>query len=162
MLALWKKSHSFSRQHIKKQGCHFAFKDSSSQSYGFSSSHVYMYMKIGQWGKLSSEEFMLLSCSIEEDSWESLGLENSYWSWSSNTLSTWCQEPTHWKRPWCWQRLKVGGEGEDWGWNDWMASWPQWTSVWASSARWWRTGKPGVLQSMGLQRVDKTELSICP
>ena len=63
------------------------------------------------------------------------------------------EEPTHWKRPWCWERLKVGGEGDDRGLDGWMASLTQWTWLWASSRRWWRTGKPGVLQSMGLQRV---------
>ena len=75
------------------------------------------------------------------------------WSWSSNTLATWCEELTHWKRPWCWERLKAGGEGEDRGWDDWMASPTRSTGVWVSSGRWWWTGKPGVLQSMGLQRV---------
>ena len=59
----------------------------------------------------------------------------------------------HWKRPWCWGRLKVGGEGDDWGWDGWMASLTQWTWVWVSSGSWWWTGKPGMLQSMRLQRV---------
>ena len=49
------------------------------------------------------------------------------WGWSSNTLATWCKEPTHWKRPWCWERLKAGGEGDDKGWDGWMASLTQWT-----------------------------------
>ena len=76
------------------------------------------------------------------------------WIWSSNTLATWCEEPTHWKRPWWWARLKAEGEiGDDRGWDAWMASLTQWTWVWASSGRWWRTGKPGVLQSMGSQRA---------
>ena len=44
------------------------------------------------------------------------------WSWSSSTLATWCEEPTRWKRPWCWERLKAEGEGDDRGWDDWMAS----------------------------------------
>ena len=79
------------------------------------------------------------------------------WSWNSNTLATWWEEVTHWKRPWCWERLRAGGEGDDRGWDDWMASPTQWTLVWASSWRWWRTGKPGVLQSMGSQRLDTTE-----
>ena len=67
------------------------------------------------------------------------------WSWSSNTLATWCKELTHWKRPWCWERLKAGGGGDDRGWDGWMASLTRWTWDWASSRRWWRTGKPGVL-----------------
>ena len=75
------------------------------------------------------------------------------WSWNSNTLATWCEEMTHWKRPWCWERLKVGGEGGDRGWDGWMASPTQWTWVWVDSGSWWWTGKPGMLQSMRSQRV---------
>ena len=75
------------------------------------------------------------------------------WSWSSNTLVTWCKEPTHWKRSWCWERLETKREGRDRGWDGWMASLTQWTWVWANSGRWWRAGKPGMLQSMGLQRL---------
>ena len=60
---------------------------------------------------------------------------------------------THLKRPWWWERLKTRGEGDDRGWDDWMASPTQWTWVWVSSRSWWWTGKPGVLQSMGSQRV---------
>ena len=60
---------------------------------------------------------------------------------------------THLKRPWCWERMKSGGEGDNRGWNGWMASLTQWTWVWEGSGSWWWTGKPGVLQSMGSQRV---------
>ena len=61
------------------------------------------------------------------------------------------QKVTHWKTSWCWERLRAGGEGDDRGQDGWMASLTQWTWVWANSRRWWRTGKPGVLQSMGSQ-----------
>ena len=71
----------------------------------------------------------------------------------SNTLANWCKELTHWKRSLCWERLKVGGEGDDRGWDGWMASLTRWTWVWANSGSWQWTGRPGVLQSMGLQRV---------
>ena len=80
-------------------------------------------------------------------------LEDWCWNWSSNTWATWCEELTPWKRPWCWERLRGGGEGDDRGWDDWMASPTQWTWVGANSGWWWRTGKSGVLQSMGSQRV---------
>ena len=80
-------------------------------------------------------------------------LEYWCWSWNSNTLATWCKELTHWKIPWCWERLRAGGEGDDRGWNGWMASLTQWTWVWLDSGCWWWTGRPGVLQSMGSQRV---------
>ena len=133
----------------------------------------------------TKEELMLLNCGVGKDSWESLGLQGDptsqpwrksvlnihwkywCWSWNSNTLATWHEELTHWKRPWCWERLKTGGEGDDRGWDGWMASLTQWTWVWASSVSWWWTGKPCVLQSIGLQRVgqdwmtelNRTELS---
>ena len=60
---------------------------------------------------------------------------------------------THLKRPQCWERLKVGGKGDDRGWDDWMASFTQWTWVWASPWSWWWTRKPSVLQATGSQRV---------
>ena len=72
---------------------------------------------------------------------------------SSSTLASWCEKLTHWKRPWCWERLKVGGEGDDRGWEGWVASLTWWLWVWARSETWWWTRKSGVLQSMGSQRV---------
>ena len=81
-----------------------------------------------------------------------------------STLATWCKEVTHWKRPWCWEGLRAGGEGDDRGWDGWMASLTQWTWAWVSSRSWRWTGKPGVLQSMGSQRVRHnwpTELNWC-
>ena len=75
------------------------------------------------------------------------------WSWNSSTLATWCKELTHWKRPWCWERLKVGGEGDDRGWDGWMASATQWTWIWVASGSWWWIGRPGMLQFMGSQRI---------
>ena len=73
------------------------------------------------------------------------------WCWSYDPLATWYEKATHWKRPWCWERLTVGGEGDDRGWDGWMASPTQGTWVWVSSGRWWRTGKAGRLQSVGSQ-----------
>ena len=114
---------------------------------------------------------MLLNCSIGEDSSESLRLQGDppspswrrsvlsvhwkgwCWSWNSNTLAIWYEELTHLKRPWCWERLKAGGEGDDRGWDGWMTSPTQWTQVRVNSGSWWWTGRPCVLQSMGSQRV---------
>ena len=76
-----------------------------------------------------------------------------HWSWSSDTLVTWCKELTHWKRPWYWERLKMAGEGDDRGQDGWTGSPTRWTWVWANSESWQRTGKPGMLQSMGSQRI---------
>ena len=75
------------------------------------------------------------------------------WSWSSHSLATLCEEPAHQKILWCWERLRAGEEGGGRGWDGWMAAYTQWTWVWANSSRQWGTGKPGVPQSMGLQRV---------
>ena len=90
--------------------------------------------------KLSAEELMILNCGVGEDFWKSLGQQgdptspserksvlNILWkdwccSWNSNTLATWCEELTHLKRPWCWERLKAGAEGDDRRWDGWMAS----------------------------------------
>ena len=75
------------------------------------------------------------------------------WGWNSNSLATSCEELTCWKRPWCWEGLRAGGEGDDRGWAGWVASPTGWTWIWVSSKSCWWTGKHGVLQSMGLQRV---------
>ena len=63
------------------------------------------------------------------------------------------EELTHWKRPWCWEGLGAGGEGDDRGWDGWMASPTRCTWVWVNSGSWWWTGRPGMLQFMGSQRV---------
>ena len=75
------------------------------------------------------------------------------WSWNPNTLATWYEELTHWKRPWCRERLKARGEGDDRIWDGWMASSSRWTWVWVDSGSWLWTGRPGVLRFMGSQRV---------
>ena len=122
---------------------------------------------------------MLLNCGAGEDSWESLGLQGKS---SQSILKEICpecpleelmlklklqyfghlsEELTHWERPWWWERLKVGGEEYRREWDGWMASPTLWTWVLASSGSWWRTGKPGVLQSVESQRVGHnwTELT---
>ena len=73
--------------------------------------------------------------------------------WNSNTLAIWCKELIHLKRSWCWERFRAGGEGDDRGWDGWMASPTRWVRVWVNSGSWRWTGWPAVLQSMGSQRV---------
>ena len=76
------------------------------------------------------------SPTLQADSFISWATTGSCWcwSWSSKTLATWCEELTHWRRPWCWEIL-TAGEGEDRGWDGWMAPLTQWTWVWANSGR---------------------------
>ena len=125
----------------------------------------------GEIVRFNFKELMLLNCGVGEDSWEFLGLQGDptnpfwrrsalgflwkewCWSWNSSTLATSCKELTHWKRLWCWEGLGAGGEGDDRGWDGWMASLTQWTWVWVNSGSWWWTGKPVVLRFMGSQRV---------
>ena len=84
-------------------------------------------------------------------------LEGLMWNWSSNILTIWYEELTHWKRPWCWERLKAGGEGEDRGWDGWMASSTQWTRL----SRLWETVKGREAWSAAVHKVEKgwTQLS---
>ena len=130
-----------------------------------------MDVRVGLWRRLSTEELMLLNCGVGEDSWESLGLQGDptspFWrrstlgflwkkwclSWNSSTLATACEELSHYKRLWCWEGLGAGGEGDDRGWDGWMATLTWWTWIWVNSGRWWRTGRPGVLRFMESQRV---------
>ena len=90
-----------------------------------------------------------------EDSWESLKLQGDLtspssrksvlnihwkdwcWSWNSNTIATLYKELTRLKRPWCCEGLRAGGEGDNRGWDGWMASPTQWTWVWVDSGSWW-------------------------
>ena len=155
MLAPWKKSYDQPRQHIKKQRHYFDNKGPYSQTYGFPGSHVRMW-------ELDYKESWALKnwCFWTVVFWRRLlrvlwtarrsvltvHWEDWCWSWNSNTLASWCKELTHLKRPWCWERLRAGGDG-------WMASPTQRTWVWVNFGSWWWTGRPGVLRFMGSQRV---------
>ena len=162
------KSYDQPRQHIIKQRHYFAKKSSSSPCYGFSSSDVWMWeldckdergridaFELWCWRRLLKVPWMARGShqSILKEISPEYSWKDWCWSWNSNILATSCEELTHLKRPWCWERLKAGREGDNKGWDGWMASPTQWTWVWASSGSWWWTGKPGVLQSMGLQTV---------
>ena len=84
---------------------------------------------------------------------------------NSNTLAIWCEELTHLRKPWCWERWRAGREGDDRGWDGWMVSLTWCTWVWVDSGSWWWTGRSGMLQSMGSQRVGHdwaTELNWDP
>ena len=170
MLTPWEKSYDQPRQHIKKQRCYFANKGPSSQGYGFSSSHVWM------WELDSKESWVLknwcfwtvvlekilespLDCKEIQpvrpkgtQSWIFIGRTEA----EAETpilcppdVKSWLI----WKDPDAGKKLKMGGEGDSRGWDGWMASLTQWTWVWVNSGSWWWTGRLGVLQSMGFQRV---------
>ena len=134
------------RQHIKKQSISFANKGPSSQGYGFSSGHVWMWeldYKESWVPKNWSFWTVVLEKTLESplDGKEIQPVHpkgNQFWIFTGrtdaeaetpNSLATWCEELTHLQRPWCWERLKAGGEGDDRGWDDWMASPTQWIWV---------------------------------
>ena len=163
-LVLWRKADK-PRQHIIKQRCYFAAKGRYSQSYDFSSSRVWMWEL--DYKENSTKELMLLNCGVE-DSWKSKGVckikpinpkgnqvlnihwKDGYWSWSSNTLATWCvfiskdHDAGKDRR----QEEKGLKENEMVGWHHRLDG-----RVWAGSRSWWWTGKSGMLQSMRSQTV---------
>ena len=139
------------------------------QGYGFSSSYVWMWeldYKESQvpkdWCFWTVVLEKTLDCPLDYKGIKPLSPKENVlnihwkhwcWSWNSNTLATWWEELTHLKRPWSWERLRAGGEGDNRGWDGWMASPTQWTWVWVGSERWWWTGRLGMLGFMGSQRV---------
>ena len=155
---------------IKKQRCHFVDKGLSSQSYSFSSSHVQVW-ELDHKGDWVPKNWCFWNVVLEKTLESPLDFEeikpvntkgNQSWVFIGRTdaeaeapilwpldVKRW---PSNWKRPWCWERLRAGGEGGD-RMKCWLASRTRWTWVWASSGDWWWTGKPGMLQSLGLQRV---------
>ena len=161
---------SSSRQHIKNQRHYFANKGLCSQGYGFSSSHVWMW-KLYYKESWAPNNWCFWAVVLEkalespldckeihsvhpkgDQSWVFIGRTDV----EAETPVLWPPDAKTWliwKRPWCWERLRAGGEGDNRGWDGWMASPAQWTWVWVDSESWWWTGRPGVLRFMGLQRV---------
>ena len=169
MLTPWKESYDQPRQHIKKQRHYFANTGLSSQGYGFSSSHVWMWELVYKESWVPKNWYfwtVVLEKTLESpldskgsqpvnpkgnQSWIFIGKTDA----EAETAMLWhlMQRTDYLKRPWFWERLKAGKEGYDRGWDGWMASPTQWTWVWVNSGSWWWTGRHGVLHSMGLQRV---------
>ena len=141
-----------------------------SQSYGFSSSHVWMWelnrkesWVLKNWcfwtvvlektltSPLDSKEIKPVNPKGNQP-WIFIGKTDA----EAETPILWPPDAKNWliwKKTWCWERLKVGGGGDDRGWDGWMASRIRWTWVWVNSGSWWWTGRPGMLQSMGSQSV---------
>ena len=140
-----------------------------------------MDVRFGLWRKLSAKELMLLNCRVGEDSWvpwtarrsnqsvlkeisPGCSLEGLVMKLKLQYLATSFEELTHWKRLRCWECLGAGREGNDRGWDGWMASPTLWVWVCVNSGSWWWTGRPGVLRFIGSQRVGHdwtTELNWC-
>ena len=143
-LTPWKESYDQPREHIQKQRHYFANKGLSSQVYGFSSGHVWVW-ELDYKESWAQKNWCFWTVVLEKtlespldcqelqpvhpkgnQSWRT-DWKDWCWSWISNILATWCEELTHLKRHWCWERLRAGGEGNDRGWDGWMASLTRWT-----------------------------------
>ena len=173
MLAPWKKSYDQPRQHIKKQRHYFADKGPSSQSYGFSNSHVWMW-ELDHKESRVSKNWCFQTVGLEKTLESSLHCKeikpvnpngNQSWRFIRRTDA---EAAKLWHLTWranslektlMLETLNMGREGDDRGWDSWMASLTRWTWIWTSSRGWWRTVKPSILQSMGSQRplLDMTE-----
>ena len=171
MLTPWKESYDQIRQHIKKQRHYIVSKGPSSQGYGFSSGHVWMWeldcdesWPLKNWCFWTVVLEKTLESSLDskkiqqvhpkgDQSWVFFGRTDA----EAETPILWWiigrVDSFHWKRPWCWEWLRAGGAGDDSGWDGSMAS-PTWcTWDWVNSMSLWWTGRPDVLQFMWSQRV---------
>ena len=152
MLAHWKKSYDRPRQQIKKQRCYLADEGPYRQGYGFSSSPVWMWELDIKKAKQRRTDAFELWClrrllripwtakrsnkSILKEISPEHSLEGLMLKLKLEHFGYRCKELTHLKRPQCWEKLKVGGEGDNRGWDDWMASLTQWKWVWVNSRSW--------------------------
>ena len=127
--------------------------------------HIPWFMSTSSWSPVFSVLLDFLKRPKWGTSWElspllspclTFSSKAHHYSLNSSTLATSCEELTHWKILWCWEGLGPGGEGDDRGWDGWMASLTRWTWVWVNSGSWWWTRRPGVLRFMGSQ-TDTTE-----
>ena len=174
MLILCNKSYNQLRQHIKKQRHFFANKGPSSQGYGFSSGHVWMWELDYKeswvpknwclWTVVLEKALASpLDCNARRSNQSTLKEISPKYSLEGLMLKLKLQYFGHLMRRAdslkktliLGERLKAGGEGDSRGWDGWMASPTQWTWVWVNSRSWWCTGRPGVLQSMGSQTVER-------
>ena len=165
MLTPWKESYDQPRQHIQKQRYYFANKGPSSQGYGFSSSHVWMWELVCE-ESWALKNWCFWTVVLEKTLESPLDCKevqpvhpkgNQSWIIIGSTDAE-DESPILWPPDSFEKTLMVGKtEGrrrrDDRGWNGWMASLTQWTWVWVDPGSWWWTGKPGMLQSMGSQRV---------
>ena len=169
MLTPWKENYDQARQHTKKQRCYFANKGPSSQGYGFSSGHVWMW-DLDYKESWALKNWCFWTVVLEKTVESPLDCKdiqpvhpkgNQSWVFTGRT-DVEAETPILWPPPAkSWLIGKDSDAGRDWGqeengttgWDGWMASLTRWTWVWVNSGSWWWTGRPGVLRFMGSQRI---------
>ena len=179
MLTPWKESYDQPRQHIRKQRHYLVNKGPSSQGYGFPSGHVWMW-ELDYKESWVEKNWYFCTVVLEKTLESPLDCKeiqpvhpkgDQSWVFIGRT-DVEAETPTLWPPDVkSWLIWKDPDAGKDWGqeekgtrqrWDDWIASPTQWTWVWVNSRSWWWTGRPGVLQSMGLQSqtwLNQTELN---
>ena len=174
-LTAWKKSYDQPRQHIKKQRYYFTDKGPYSQSYGFSSSHVWMW-ELDHKEIWAPKNWRLWTVVLEKTLESPLDLKevkpvhpkgNQSWIYIGKTDAEaeipilWPSEAKNWLigKDCCWEILRAGGKGDDRGWDGCMTSLTQWTWVCVNSRSWWWTGRPDMLQSMEWVTNSQTQLN---
>ena len=160
MIASWQESDDKPRQYVEKQRKYSADKGLYSQDYGLPGGNVRLWELDCKESRIP-KNWCLRTVALEKTPESPLdskqikpvNLKGNQpwipwkdwcWSWSSRILVIWCEQPTHWKSLWCWERLKAGEEGIR-GWDGWMASTTQWTWTWINFGKWWGTGSTGML-----------------
>ena len=163
---------------LESRDINLANKGLSSQSYGFSSGHVWMWeldckesWVLKNWcfwtvvlektleNPLDYKEIQPVH-SEGDQSWDFFGRTDA----KAETPVLWIPHAKSWLigKDWCWEGLGAGGEGDDQGWDGWMASLTQWMWIWVNSGSWWWAGRPAMLQSMGsdtTEQLNWTELN---
>ena len=141
--------------------CVCIFKSLNKKAWGYASTHIYINIYITNFKELL-HNFSRKTLVLFQKKWRPHHRAVFLIFISRHTLKmlvlpflifNLCEKLTHWERPWCWEGLGAGGEGDERGWDGWMASPTRWTWVWVNSGSWWWTGRPGVLWLMGSQRV---------
>jgi len=166
-LAPWKKSYNKPRQHVKEQRHHFVDKGWYSQSYGFSSNHVWMW-ELGHkevWRIDAFELCFWRKClrvpltsnrsnqSILKEINPEYSLEELILKLKLQYFGYLIRRADSMGKTLILGKIEGRRRRDDRGWDGWMASLTQWRWVWTNSGRWWRTGNPDMVQSMGSQKV---------
>ena len=175
MLTPWRKSYNQSRQHIKNRDITLPTKVHLVKAmvfpvamYGYESQTIKKAehwridaFELWFWRKLLRVPWtaQISTQSILKEISPEYSLKGLMLKLKLQYLAAYSEKRTHLKRPWCWKRLKAGGEGDDRGRDGWMASRTQWRWVWVNSGRWWWTGRPGMLRLIHGVAKSRTRLS---
>ena len=136
--ASWQKNYDKPKQCAEMQRYYPADKGPYRQGYGLPNGHVWLWeldVKKVVWGRFDAFKLWCWRklLSVLGKSTLNIHCKDWCWSWNSSILVIWCKQLTHWKCPWCWERLRAEGKEHVRGWDGWMISLIQWTWTWQTS-----------------------------